>query len=60
MNLELMKLKRDQARVYAAKIDQEIAVEEMTAKVEALKTSIKASEEALLKLEKQIKESQDK
>lgn len=54
MNLELMKLKRDHARVYAAKLEQEIAIEELAIKMESLKKSVKISEETIQKLEKQM------
>lgn len=60
MNLELMKLKRDRSRAYSAKLDQEIALAEAQAKIELLKHSIKCSEEALEKLDKQIEEAEKK
>lgn len=54
MDLELMKLKRDYARIESAKLDQEIAIQEMLIKLEALKSSVKVSEETLNKLKERI------
>jgi len=60
MNLELMKLKRDRARVYSAKLDQEITLAEMEVKILLIKDSIKSSENALEKFDKQIEEAEKK
>lgn len=54
MDLELMKLKRDYARIESAKLDQEIAIQEMLLKLEALKASIQVSEDTLLKIKERI------
>lgn len=54
MDLELMKLKRDYARIESAKLDQEIAIQEMLIKLEALKASIQVSEDTLSKLKERI------
>lgn len=56
MNLELKKLQRDLMRVTAAKIDQEIALEEALIKIEQMKKNIASSEEAIKKLEAEIKD----
>ena len=60
MNLELMKLKRDRARAYSAKLDQEITLAEMEVKILLIKDSIKSSENALEKFDKQIEEAEKK
>lgn len=60
MSLEVMKLKRDRARVYSAKLDQEISLAEIEAKIESLKHSIKCSDDTLAKLDKQISEAEKK